>query len=120
MGQDCARWHDDLGAYTLGALDAKDSAAMRAHLAGCAACRADYEYLLPVRNWLARTRQHLATCRACRSDYQDLLHLRLLPASPPAGTRPRGALGALGAEGRPAVLNLRRSSDAAAWALDRI
>jgi anti-sigma factor RsiW len=81
MGQDCARWHDDLGAYILGALDAEHSAAMRVHLAGCAACRADYEYLLPVRDWLAGTRQHLATCRACRADYQEFLHLRPLPTS---------------------------------------
>jgi anti-sigma factor RsiW len=82
MGQDCARWHDDLGSYILGALDAEHSAAMRGHLTDCPACRADHEYLLPVRDWLASTRQHLAACRACRADYQKLLHLRALPTSP--------------------------------------
>jgi Putative zinc-finger len=82
MGQDCARWHDDLGAYILGALDAEDSAALRGHLADCAACRADYEYLLPARDWLASARQHLTTCRACRCGYQEFLHLRPVSAGP--------------------------------------
>jgi predicted anti-sigma-YlaC factor YlaD len=76
MGQDCASWHGDLGAYILDALDEAESAAMRWHLAGCAACRADYEYLLPVRGWLAGTRQHLATCQTCRADYQEFLRPR--------------------------------------------
>ena len=82
MGQDCARWHGDLGAYILDALDSKEGVAVRGHLADCAACRADYEYLLPVRGWLASTRQHLSTCRACRADYEELLHLRPLTAGP--------------------------------------
>lgn len=75
MGEDCARWRDDLGAYILGALDREESVAMQGHLAHCAACHANYEYLLPVRGWLTSTRQHLVTCRACRADYEELLHL---------------------------------------------
>jgi predicted anti-sigma-YlaC factor YlaD len=95
MGQDCARWRGDLGAYLLGALDGEECAAMREHLAGCAACRADYEYLLPVRSWLASTRQHLATCRACRTGFREFLHLRLISTGPQAedrgdGRDPRG------------------------------
>ena len=73
MSQDCASCRGDLGAYVLGALDAEERAATRAHLARCAACHADYEYLLPVRGWLASTRQHLATCRTCYADYEELL-----------------------------------------------
>jgi anti-sigma factor RsiW len=82
MAQDCAGWHDDLGAYILGVLDAEDSAAVRWHLAGCARCRADCEHLLPVRDWLASTRQHLVTCRICQANYQGLLQLQPLPAGP--------------------------------------
>lgn len=71
MGQDCPSWRGDLGAYLLGALDGQECAAMREHLVGCAECHDDYEYLLPVRDWLASTRQHLASCRACRADYRE-------------------------------------------------
>jgi anti-sigma factor RsiW len=77
MSQGCASWCGALGAYVLGALDGEDRAAMRRHLAVCGGCRADYEDLLPVRDWLVSAKRHLATCRACRADYQDLLHLRL-------------------------------------------
>jgi anti-sigma factor RsiW len=53
MSHACAAWRDDIGAYILGALDPDDSARVRQHLQACAACRADYHYLLPVRDWLA-------------------------------------------------------------------
>ena len=75
MSQDCAGWRIDLGAYVIGALDAEECTAMRRHLAACPACRADYEDLLPVGNWLASTRRHLAACPACRTDYEDLVCL---------------------------------------------
>jgi predicted anti-sigma-YlaC factor YlaD len=77
LSQGCIKWRGDLGAYVIGALDNQERAAMRRHLAVCPACRADYEDLLPVRDWLARTKRHLAACRACRADYKDLLHLKL-------------------------------------------
>jgi len=90
MGQDCAKWRGDLGAYLLGALDGEESAAMRKHLADCAACRVDYEYLLPVRSWLTSARQHLTTCRACRTGYREFLHLRLVSTGPQAEDRGDG------------------------------
>lgn len=77
MSQDCARWRGDLGAYVVDALSGEERTAMRLHLAACPACRAEYEYLLPVRDWLGRTRRHLTACRACRANYQELLHLRV-------------------------------------------
>lgn len=73
MSQDCDRWRGDVGVYVIGALDIEESAAMRVHLATCPACRAEYEDLLPVRDWLAQTKRHLASCRACRTDYRRLL-----------------------------------------------
>ena len=76
MSQGCAEWRGDLGAYVIGALDREECAAMRRHLAACRACRADYEDLLPVRDWLAWTRLHLAACTACRAGYEDLLPAR--------------------------------------------
>jgi anti-sigma factor RsiW len=74
--QGCATWRGDLAAYVIGALHGKEHAAMRRHLVACPACRADYEDLLPVGDWLAAARRHLATCRACRASYENLLHLR--------------------------------------------
>jgi hypothetical protein len=73
MDQDCASSRDDLAAYVLGALDGQECAAMKRHLMACPGCRAEYEDLLPVRDWLGRARRHLAACRSCRADYEDLL-----------------------------------------------
>jgi anti-sigma factor RsiW len=76
MSQGCAEWRGELSACVLGALDGEKRAAMRRHLAACPACHAEFEDLLPVRDWLASTRQHLATCPACRAGYENLLRLR--------------------------------------------
>ena len=73
MNQGCAGWRDDLAAFVLGALDGEDRAAMEWHLADCAACRAAYQELVPVRDWLTRTRRHLAACGECRAYYEDLV-----------------------------------------------
>ncbi|MGH3209328.1 MAG: anti-sigma factor family protein [Trebonia sp.] len=86
MEQDCASSRDDLAAYVLGALDGEECAAMKRHLMACPGCRAEYEDLLPIRDWLVRTRRHLAACRACRADYEDLLRLR--PAHSGVNTPP--------------------------------
>jgi hypothetical protein len=82
MSHGCAEWRGDLAAYVIGALEEDECAAMRRHLAGCPACRADYVDFLPVRDWLTQARRHLAVCRECRADYE----------TPPAGaTRYRTA-----------------------------
>jgi anti-sigma factor RsiW len=73
MSQGCAERRGDLGAYAIGALDRRERAAIRRHLAVCAACRAEYEALLPVRDWLAAVKRHLAACPACRDAYRDFL-----------------------------------------------
>jgi anti-sigma factor RsiW len=73
MSQGCDGWRDDVGVYVLGVLEAAERAAIRLHLATCPECRAEYEYLLPVRDWLTQTRQHLAACPACRANCEDLL-----------------------------------------------
>jgi anti-sigma factor RsiW len=54
MSQACARWRGDIGAYIVDALDRAGRARVMRHLEACAACRADYEDLLPVRYWLSR------------------------------------------------------------------
>jgi Putative zinc-finger len=54
MGQACARWRGEIGAYIVGALDAGAAAAVRRHLRTCPTCRAAYEDLIPVRDWLTR------------------------------------------------------------------
>jgi predicted anti-sigma-YlaC factor YlaD len=90
MNQGCDRWRGDVGLYIIGALDIKESVAMSLHLAICPACRAEYEEMLPVRDWLARTKQHLAICRACRADIQRLLRLGPLTSGPRAEDRGDG------------------------------
>jgi anti-sigma factor RsiW len=85
MTQGCARWRDDLAAFVLGALDGEDRAAMKLHLAACPACRAAYQELVPVRDWLTRTRRHLAACPECRAYYEDLVYpalARQVPTGP--------------------------------------
>jgi hypothetical protein len=54
MSQACAMWRGDIGAYIVGALDGAASARVRRHLDACAGCRADYDDLVPVRDWLGR------------------------------------------------------------------
>ncbi|MBO0772135.1 MAG: zf-HC2 domain-containing protein [Actinobacteria bacterium] len=54
MSQACASWRGDLGAYLVGALDREACAGVRRHLEICPACRAEYEELVPVRDWLGR------------------------------------------------------------------
>src|SRR5262249_17799889 len=54
MSQACARWRGDIGAYIVGALSPAEAARVKRHLRGCAACRAEYQDLIPVRDWLRR------------------------------------------------------------------
>jgi len=54
MSQACAEWHGEIGAYVVGALTPAEAGQMRRHLRGCAGCRADYQDLVPVRDWLGR------------------------------------------------------------------
>jgi Putative zinc-finger len=48
----CARWRGEIGAYIVGALDRQACREVTRHLAACSACRAEYEELVPVRDWL--------------------------------------------------------------------
>ena len=54
MSQACTGWRGDIGAYVVGALGPVEAAGVKRHLRGCGACRADYQDLLPVRDWLGR------------------------------------------------------------------
>jgi hypothetical protein len=60
MSRSCAQWRGDIGAYIIGALDARARGQVTRHMADCAGCRADYDELVPVRNWLGLL--DLATC----------------------------------------------------------
>lgn len=54
MSHACAKWRGDIGAYVIGVLDDQERARVTRHLARCPGCRAEYDDLLPVRDWLAR------------------------------------------------------------------
>jgi hypothetical protein len=54
MSQACAGWRGDIGAHVVGALGPVEAARLKRHLRRCAGCRADYQDLLPVRDWLGR------------------------------------------------------------------
>lgn len=73
MSQGCAQRRADIAAYVIGALEQKERHAVRQHLADCGPCRAVYEDLVPVRDWLAQAKLHLATCPACGAEFAELL-----------------------------------------------
>lgn len=50
----CREWRQRLGAYVLGQLPEDERAATRAHMEGCAACRAEAESLAPLAELLPR------------------------------------------------------------------
>jgi Putative zinc-finger len=52
MSSSCLQWRGDIGAYIVGALNGRASDEVTRHLAACAGCRADYDELVPVRDWL--------------------------------------------------------------------
>ena len=52
MSQSCARWRGDIGAYLVDVLDSTEGERVTRHLAACAGCQAEYDELVPVRNWL--------------------------------------------------------------------
>ena len=54
MSQACVEWHGDIGAYVVGALSPAEAGPVLRHLRGCTGCRADYQDLVPVRDWLGR------------------------------------------------------------------
>ena len=54
MSQACSEWRGDIGAYIVGAIEPRGAASVRRHLRACAACRSEYEELVPVRDWLMR------------------------------------------------------------------
>jgi Putative zinc-finger len=51
--EECRRWRQSLGAYTLGQLDADERAAVDAHLERCPECRAEAEHLAPLSHLLS-------------------------------------------------------------------
>jgi Putative zinc-finger len=73
MSQACAGWRGDIGAYVVGALGPVEAARVKRHLRRCAACREDYQDLLPVRDWLGRM------------DPADGMPARHPPGRPPPG-----------------------------------
>jgi len=73
MSRACAGWRGDIGAHVVGALGPVEAAKVKRHLRGCAACRADYQDLLPVCDWLGRV------------DPADGMPARHPPGRPPGG-----------------------------------
>jgi hypothetical protein len=53
MSRSCPQWRGDIGAGVVGALQARELDRLNRHLTACAGCRADYNDLLPVGDWLA-------------------------------------------------------------------
>jgi len=83
MSGSCAQWRGEIGAYIVGALDGPARARVSRHLVACPGCRADYDELVPVRDWLS--------------------HLTAAAGSPdPAPCGPPGTAGPPVASGRPA------------------
>ena len=102
MSQACTMWRGDIGAYIVGAIDPGTAARVRRHLRACRPCRADYQDLVPMRDWLSRA--------AAADGIPDGIAIGQLPAVPPlAPIRPwhrlsrRGWLTVTGAAAAAAV-----------------
>jgi anti-sigma factor RsiW len=54
VSRSCAQWRGEIGAYIVGALDGPARARVSRHLVACPGCRADYDELVPVRDWLSQ------------------------------------------------------------------
>ena len=54
MSQACPGWRGDIGAHVVGALSPDAADRLTEHLRACAACQAEYQDLVPVRDWLSR------------------------------------------------------------------
>lgn len=54
MSQACTMWRGDIGACIVGAIDPGTAARVRRHLRACRPCRAEYQDLVPMRDWLSR------------------------------------------------------------------
>ncbi|HET9738159.1 MAG TPA: zf-HC2 domain-containing protein, partial [Solirubrobacteraceae bacterium] len=79
---------EKLGAYTLGALDPDEAAAVRRHLAECQACAAEHDELAPLPGLLATAEgAHAAAAEPLSPAFEE----RLLDAyARDHATRPRG------------------------------
>lgn len=55
-----SRWSEDLPAYAIGALDARETVAFAAHVAGCERCRAELHRLAPAIELLPASVEQLA------------------------------------------------------------
>jgi hypothetical protein len=75
-----------LGAYLLGALDPEERAALEAHIAGCADCRAELIAMAPLPGLLRRTPFEELEETAASAQTLTAPHTGNAPASRPAGT----------------------------------
>ena len=86
MSHSCAQWRGEIGAYIVGALDGPARARVSRHLVACPGCRADYDELVPVRDWLS----HL-TAAAGSPDPARAGHRRRQTRPSPPAARPGDA-----------------------------
>jgi hypothetical protein len=88
MSRSCAQWRGEIGACIVGALDSTARGWLSRHLADCPGCRADYEELAPLRDWLSQLTAADVLADTGQPDRRQVQ----LPPSPPAvqpGTTPR-------------------------------
>ncbi len=94
MSQACEGWRGEIGAYVVGALEPGAGARVRRHLRTCRTCRAEFEDLVPVRDWLTKLTHADGSGAGRRPGSAPLLPvrpalpMRLWPALPLP--RPRG------------------------------
>src|SRR6266581_3100902 len=94
MSQACEGWRGEIGAYIVGALEPGAGARVRRHLRTCRTCRAEFEDLVPVRDWLTKLTHADGSGAGRRPGSAPLLPvrpalpMRLWPALPLP--RPRG------------------------------
>jgi hypothetical protein len=82
MSYSCAEWRGEIGAYIVGALDARARTRVLRHLAACAGCRAEYDDLVPVRAWLGQLARAGGRPDTGRAEQPGKLPHASLPADP--------------------------------------
>jgi hypothetical protein len=86
-GRDHERYHDDAGAYLLGALGEPEVEAFERHMAGCADCRDEVERLRPAATALPRSVEQVEPPPTLKASLMDVVEREAGEA--PAARRPR-------------------------------
>jgi anti-sigma-K factor RskA len=91
------RWHEELSAYALGALEPGEAAELERHLAGCERCREELDWLRPAVQVLPESVERLEAPAELRGRLMEQVRSEAGPRTSRRGLRGRFGLGGGGA-----------------------